>query len=204
MLRPKRSNLVLLATLLCGCTPFGFWIYDDPQVMLSRLAVRPGNQADLPYEFVVVVINCNDYDLTGTSLDLTLRTGGESRTLSYTTAFTVRNLESTNVKVPVALSPDSVLIFRDALTSVGDDVEVAGRLQVTTPIGRREVTFTRRGALTVAEVDTGSSNTSALRWVPGYGHFCVRHRAGPGDLFGGQTGKPIDNRSMAPVPFLHP
>ncbi len=188
----SRRNLAVLLSfvVLGGCTPLGAWIYDDPQVVFSRLTVRPGNQSGLPYDLVLTVYNCNDYDLTGTTLDLSLSAAGSPLSkVTYTDAFTIRNLETTNLTIPLALSPDSESGFWSALEVAGDNVELVGQLTLNTPIGPRRVRFGRRGSLAVSAMDR-TPLANAVRFTPGYGHFCQRRHLGPDDPFA-RAGNPL-------------
>ena len=191
MFRRLFSPSLLFPCLLIGCTPLGGWLYDDPQIAFSRLTERPNHEPGLPFDLVLIVYNCNDFDLTGTHLDLSLSVGGVAFSkVSWANAFNVKNLESTNLTVPLAVTADSAREL-EGLLSAGNEVELHGEVAVNTPVGRRLIPFAQRGTIALSSMDT-SSGSNSMRLAAGYGHWCRRGHSEPLRAPGRPRGIPID------------
>ena len=190
MFRPLSLSFLFLC-LLTGCTPLGGWLYDDPQIAFSRLTERPNHEPGMPFDLVLIVYNCNDFDLTGTHLDLSLSVGGVAFSrVSWANAFNVKNLESTNLTVPLAVTADSAREL-EGLLSAGNEVELHGEVAVNTPVGRRLIPFAQHGTIALSSVDSSSASNS-MRLAAGYGHWCRRGHSEPLRAPGRPQGIPLE------------
>jgi hypothetical protein len=139
-----RSALVLGASLTCGCTAVGAWIYDDPSFALRGVALHqqePGSGGADSLELVFIGCNRNDYELTGdafaTRLAIAGRTVGQGER-DRPVHLAVR--DTSRFTVMLALAPEGV-----ALDGARVPFDIAGSSAIHTPIGVRQVDFRLHG-----------------------------------------------------------
>ena len=142
-----RLALVLGASLSCGCTAMGAWVYDDPSFALRGVALHPQDStvagAQDSLELVFLGCNRNDYELTGDGFATRLAVGGKTvgqgerdRPIHLALRDTLR------FSVMLAVQPEGV-------GAEGQRVpfDINGTSEMQTPIGVRKVDFRLHGKL---------------------------------------------------------
>jgi len=139
-----RSAMALRASLACGCTAMGAWVYDDPSFALRAVALHqqePGTDGADSLELTFIGCNRNDYELTGDAFATRLAVGG--RTVGQGERDRPVHLavrDTSRFSVMLALSPEGVASGGDRLP-----FDIAGTSSVRTPIGVRQVDFRLHG-----------------------------------------------------------
>lgn len=130
-----------------ACTPLGLWVYDDPALEVSRVAVATERASESTVTVALDIRNPNDYDLSTTRFELRLRVDGR----------TVGHYERDSI-IPVPRSVTSTLSLPflaasargtslEALRSGEHRIVVEGRAVFTTPFGERRVRVANGGAM---------------------------------------------------------
>jgi LEA14-like dessication related protein len=135
--------------LLGACTPLGLWIYEDPVVTVSRVTFElPESRSSRPSPVMVAlaVHNRNDYPLSTTRMELSLRLDG----------IPIGRLKQDN-RVAVATDTVSTVALRlklekqataSRLLDSGSHIFlVSGRATFETPIGTRKVHFAEQAEM---------------------------------------------------------
>jgi len=139
-----RLALAVGASLVCGCTAVGAWLYDDPSFALRAVTLhqqQPGTGGADSLELIFIGCNRNDYELTGdgfaTRLAVAGRTVGEGER-DRPVHLSLR--DTSRFSVMLALSPEGV----DA-DGARVPFDIAGSGAMRTPIGVRQVGFRLHG-----------------------------------------------------------
>jgi LEA14-like dessication related protein len=144
-----RLRPILWVVPVLACTPLGLWVYDDPQVSVSRVRLAAESSAGTPPVLVALnVKNPNDYPLSSARVELRLRLDGMmvGRLARDSTVSFPKQATST---FAVALDPSSG-VGRDRLRTLGEGKHrfaVDGRTTFTTPFGKRKVRFSQEGEM---------------------------------------------------------
>lgn len=135
--------------LLAGCTPLGVWLYEEPRVTGSTVELQAdtvahgddGRRANV----VIHVRNPNAFDLATSRIEVAVELDGRRvEALALDTAITLRRNRSTRLVVPFSSGGDGAARVAGALDRPGPRLDLAGRLELETPIGRRRVRFASR------------------------------------------------------------
>jgi hypothetical protein len=140
----------LYGVLLGGCTPLGFWIYEDPVVTVSRVSLDLGHHRPAgvsPLVVALAVANRNDYPLSTKRVELSLRLDGvpigrldQDSTVDVGTD----TVSLVAMAVGAGTTPEQL----EALGSGTHMFAVRGRATFTTPIGQRKIRFAQEGPMT--------------------------------------------------------
>ncbi len=124
--------------MLAGCTSVGQWLYEDPSFALRGVVPHPQQGAD-SLELSFVACNLNDYELTSQTFVARLLLGGHPAGLGegdHPIHLGVR--DSSRFNVMLAVPPE-------ALAPAEVPFAIAAKLELTTPMGDREVNLKLRG-----------------------------------------------------------
>jgi hypothetical protein len=141
----RRLLVGLALTALAGCIPLGLWIYEDPRVEVTSVALDPAD-ATYPVRLDLSLSNVNDFDVQMLRVELNVRVNGSpvvDRVVESAAVFPARDKQIVQIGVsPADLAPGA----RPA--SFGTDgrrYSVDGYMILKTPIGERRIPFTRTG-----------------------------------------------------------
>ena len=130
-----------------ACTPLGGWLYSDPTFALSGVTTKyRGAPADT-LQFVLTGCNLHDFNLDGLTIEARLLVDGVPvGNLWVEKAFLLKLRDSVEVLVPVEMPRTD----GPPLHAKGDDLmtaayELNGRVEVSTPIGIRQVALRQHG-----------------------------------------------------------
>jgi LEA14-like dessication related protein len=131
-----------------ACTPLGLWIYDDPEVSVSRVRLSAESSALNPVLVALDVRNPNDYPVSTTRVELRLRLDGLTiGKLARDSSISFPQLRTSTFAV--ALDPSSG-VDPARLRTIGPGKHrfaVDGRTTFTTPFGPRKVRFAQEGEM---------------------------------------------------------
>jgi LEA14-like dessication related protein len=154
-MRHTKWSRALPVLVLGACTPVGLWLYRDPVVTVSRITLQLGTSqpsGPSPLTVALAVQNPNDYPVSTSQLELSLRLDGvpmgEFRRDS-TVALATDTVATVSLALPLAEQATS-----DHLKSLGTGTHkfaVRGRATFQTPIGKRKVRFAQEGAMIFGE-----------------------------------------------------
>lgn len=140
----RAAGLVLLGS----CTPLGLWIYEDPVVTVSRVTLEL-REAPSPASPVVVALdvhNRNDYPLSSTRMEVSLRLDGiPIGGLRQDSTLPVPMEGVSTVALPLALEKRATPSQLRTLDPGSHRYLVSGRATFQTPIGTRRVRFAEEG-----------------------------------------------------------
>lgn len=134
---------------LVACTPLGLWMYEDPAVTVSRVRLDAAARDTQPVIVALDLRNPNDYALSATSVQFSLRL---DELAIGQLAYTINSVEVPKAgisTVTVPLMPDrgTTPARLKALSSGVHRFAVQGEATFTTPIGSRRVRFAEEGEL---------------------------------------------------------
>ena len=136
--------------LLGNCTALGLWIYEDPVVTVSRvtLELMETRSSTSPVVVALAVHNPNDYPLSTTRMEVSLRLNGVpiGRLRQDSTVQVAMEAVST-VALPLALEKRATPSRLQALSTGSHRFAVSGRATFETPIGTRRVRFAEEGEM---------------------------------------------------------
>ncbi len=148
---------------MLACTPLGLWVYDDPQVSVSRvrLSAESSGAGTPPVLVALNVRNPNDYPISSARVELRLRLDGMTvgRLARDSTVSFPRYTTST---FAVALDPSSG-VGPARLRTLGAGKHrfaVDGRTTFTTPFGKRKVRFAQEGEMSFGRPASPASGPS--------------------------------------------
>jgi LEA14-like dessication related protein len=150
---------IVWVVAVLGCTPLGLWVYDDPQVSVSRVRLLAEASAGTPPVLVALdVKNPNDYPVTSARVELRLRLDGMTvgRLAQDSAVSFPKQATST---FAVALDPSSS-VGPARLRTFGSGKHrfaVDGRTTFTTPFGKRKVRFAQEGEMTFGQPTSSAS-----------------------------------------------
>lgn len=160
MIRRGWSRAVGLM-LLGGCTPLGFWLYQDPVVTVSRITLESGKSRRPGSSSVIVALavqNLNDYPLSTERLELSLRLDGIAiGTLRRDSTVPVADDTVSTVALALPVEKQAASAHLQTLGSGTHRFAVRGRATFRTPFGTQKVSFTQVGAMVFSERPDGSS-----------------------------------------------
>lgn len=126
----------------------GLWIYEDPVVTVSRvtLELRGTRSSTSPVMVALAVHNRNDYPLSSTRMELSLRLDGVTigRSIQDSTLPVSMKGVST-VVLPLALEKRATPLQLRTLDTGSHRFVVSGRATFQTPTGARKVRFAEEG-----------------------------------------------------------
>jgi LEA14-like dessication related protein len=137
-----------LFLLLGSCTPLGLWIYEDPVVTVSRvtLELRKTPSSTSPVVVALAVHNRNDYPLSTTRMEVSLRLDGiPIGWLRQDSTLPVPTEGVSTVALPLALESRATPSQLRTLDTGSHRFAVRGRATFQTPIGTRKVRFAEEG-----------------------------------------------------------
>ena len=141
----RAAGLVLLGS----CTPLGLWIYEDPVVTVSRvtLELREIRPSTSPVVVALVVHNRNDYPLSSTRMEVSLRLDGiPIGGVRQDSTLPVPMEGVSTVALPLALEKGATPSHLRTFVDTGSHrFAVNGRATFQTPIGTRRVRFAEEG-----------------------------------------------------------
>ncbi|MBA3317197.1 MAG: LEA type 2 family protein [Gemmatimonadales bacterium] len=131
-----------------GCTPLGLWVYDDPELEVSRVRLSHDSTGATPVVLGLAVSNPNDYDLSTARLELQLRlddvTVGQ---FSRDSIIPLPKSAIADFTLPLTMPAGLARARIRALSSGTRHFAVEGRATFSTPFGLREVRFAHQGDL---------------------------------------------------------
>ena len=137
--------------VLAACTPLGLWIYEDPVVTVSHVTLQlrePGSSAASPVMVALAVHNRNDYPLSTTRMELSLRLDGiPIGRLKQDNRVRVATDTISTVALPLKLEKQATPSHLRTLDSGRHVFLVSGRATFETPIGTRKVHFAEQGEM---------------------------------------------------------
>jgi hypothetical protein len=145
----SRLRPIIWVVAVLACTPLGLWVYDDPQVSVSRVRLSAeslGRAA--PVLVALDVKNPNDYPISTARVELRLKLDGQT-VGRLARDSTVSLPQQTTSTFAVALNPSSG-VGPVQLRTFGTGLHrfaVDGRTTFTTPFGKRKVRFAQEGQM---------------------------------------------------------
>ena len=132
-----------------ACTPLGLWMYEDPAVTVSRVRLDADARGTPPVIVALDLRNPNDYALSATSVQFSLRLdelpiGQLTHTIS---SVEVPKVGTSTVAVPLEPDQGTTPARLKALSSGMHQFAVEGEATFATPIGSRRVRFAEEGEL---------------------------------------------------------
>lgn len=141
---------VLAAVLLGGCTPLGLWLYQDPEVTVSRITLETGGTgaSRTPVVVALALRNVNDYPVSTKRMELALRLDGVAiGQLKQESSVAVATDTVSTIALPLPLAKRVTREHLKSLASGTHSFAVRGRATFRTPIGTRDVRFAQEGSL---------------------------------------------------------
>ena len=134
---------------LVACTPLGLWMYEDPAVTVSRVRVGADARGATPVIVALDLRNPNDYALSATSVQFSLRLdelpiGQRTHTSS---SVELPKAGTSTVAVPLVPDEGTTPARLKTLSSGVHRFAVEGEATFATPIGNRRVRFAEEGEL---------------------------------------------------------
>ena len=140
-----------LGVLVGACTPLGLWIYEDPVVTVSRVTLElrePRSSTASPVMVALAVHNRNDYPLSTTRMELSLRLDGiPIGRLKQDNRVEVATDTVSTVALPLKLEKQATPSHLRTLDRGSHVFLVSGRATFETPIGTRKVHFAEQGEM---------------------------------------------------------
>jgi LEA14-like dessication related protein len=136
--------------LLGACTPVGLWIYEDPVVSVSRVTLElrePRSSRSSPVVVALNVHNRNDFPLSTTRMELSLRLDGIPIGLKQDNRVAVATDGVSTVALPLKLEKQATPSHLRTLDTGSHVFLVSGRATFETPIGTRKVKFAEQGEM---------------------------------------------------------
>ena len=137
--------------LLGACTPLGLWIYEDPVVSVSRVTLElrePRSSTSSPVVVALDLHNRNDYPLSTTRMELSLRLDGiPIGRLKQDNRVAVATDGVSTVALPLKLERQATPSRLRTLDTGSHVFLVSGRATFETPIGTRKVHFAEQGEM---------------------------------------------------------
>jgi LEA14-like dessication related protein len=135
--------------VLVACTPLGLWMYEDPAVTVSRVRLNAEARGTPPVIVALDLRNPNDYALSATSVQFSLRLDelpiGQ---LSHAnSSVEVPKAGTSTVAVPLEPDQGTTPARLKMLSSGVHRFAVEGEATFATPIGNRRVRFAEEGEL---------------------------------------------------------
>lgn len=131
-----------------SCTPLGVWIYEDPEVTVSRVRVGSDSLSPAPVLVALDLQNPNDYPVSTVHVQLSLELDdlpvGE---LSQDSTVVLPEDATSTVALPLVLGAGVPLARLTRLRGGTHKFTVMGRAEFTTPLGTRKVRFAQEGDL---------------------------------------------------------
>jgi LEA14-like dessication related protein len=148
---PTTITRAAFGVLLGACTPLGLWIYEDPVVTVSRVTLElrePRSSASSPVVVALAVHNRNDFPLSTTRMELSLRLDGiPIGRLKQNNRVAVATDTISTVALPLKLEKQATPSHLRTLDSGSHVFLVSGRATFETPIGTRKVHFAEQGEM---------------------------------------------------------
>jgi LEA14-like dessication related protein len=142
---------VIVAMSLPGslsCTPLGLWLYEDPEVTVSRVRLGSDSLSAAPVLVALDLQNRNDYPISTVHLQLSLALDdlpvGE---LSQDSTVVVPKTATSTVALPLVLGAGVPATRLTRIRNGTHKFTVMGRAEFTTPVGTRRVRFAQEGDL---------------------------------------------------------
>jgi LEA14-like dessication related protein len=137
--------------LLGACTPLGLWMYEDPVVTVARVTLQlrePRSSTASPVIVALAVHNRNDYPLSSTRMEVSLRLDGVPiGRLKQDSTVAVATDTVSIVALPLALEKQATPSRLQGLDTGSHRFAVTGRATFRTPIGTRKVRFAEEGEM---------------------------------------------------------
>ena len=137
--------------LLGACTPLGLWIYEDPVITVSRVTLElrePRSSAGSPVVVALAVHNRNDFPLSTTRMEVSLRLDGVPiGRLKQDSTVSVATDGVSTVALPLKLERQATRSRLQGLDTGSHTFLVSGRATFETPIGTRKVRFAEQGEM---------------------------------------------------------
>ena len=149
-MRRMRSIRGAGLVLLGSCTPLGLWMYEDPVVTVARvtLELRDTRSAAPPVVVALALDNRNDYPLSTTRMEVSLRLDGVPiGRLRQDSTVEVPMEGVSTVALPLALEKRATPSHLRTLGGGSHRFAVSGRATFQTPIGTRKVRFAEEGKM---------------------------------------------------------
>jgi hypothetical protein len=135
---------LLLTAAIGGCTPLGIWMYEEPRVEVSEIAVDPSVGAAFPVQVSLSVSNANDFEVSLLRVRLRFVVGGHpivDRDLSTAADFAARDRQVIRIGVAAGdLAPGA-----NPRAAEAQPYTIDGYAILKTPIGERLIRFERIG-----------------------------------------------------------
>jgi LEA14-like dessication related protein len=159
-MRRMGSTGAACLVLLGSCTPLGLWMYEDPVVTVSRvtLELRKTRSSTSPVVVALAVHNRNDYPLSTTRMEVSLRLDGiPIGRLRQDSTLPVPMEGVSTVALPLALETRATPSQLRTLDAGSHRFAVRGRATFQTPIGIRRVRFAEEGDMIFGQRPSQSS-----------------------------------------------
>jgi len=138
----------VVMTPMLGCTPLGIWVYQDPEVTVSRVRVGSDSLSPAPVLVALDLQNPNDYPLSTVRVELSLALDDlPVGNLNQDSTVVLPQEATSTMALPLVLA-DGVPMGRLAALNGGTHrFTVTGHAEISTPFGSRKVRFAQEGAL---------------------------------------------------------
>ena len=159
---PIAGLLLTLLTSVGACSAISE-MFVEPDVQLERVVVRGVDITGGNLDLIVGVDNPNSFTLQGTKLEVGFDVEGQHLgEIAYDNDFSVTEKGRTTLTLPMAFAWAGVgSAVRAALRSGDLPYRMKGQVELRTPLGRKQVPFTREGRVALTRL------ARALA-IPGY------------------------------------
>ena len=152
---------------MLACTPLGLWVYDDPQVSVSRVRLSAEVSGRNPVLVALAVRNPNDYPVSTARVEVRLRLDGLTvGSLARDSTIAFPQMKTSTFAVALDPSNDVGLAQLQNFRSGMHRFAVDGRTTFRTPFGPRGVRFAQEGQMSFgspAPPASGPSGPGASR-----------------------------------------
>lgn len=148
----------MIALASGACTPLGLWVYEEPNVEVTGIAVDAAANAEFPLQIGLSVSNANDFEVSLLRVQVRFLVGGNTlveRELPTAALFPARDRRV--VKIGVASSDLLPGAGRRVVAGASQRYYLDGYAILKTPLGERRIPFLRTGVgLSAAELARAS------------------------------------------------
>jgi hypothetical protein len=151
--------MVLVLPASVNCTPLGLWMYEDPEVTVSRVRVGIDSVTKAPVTVALDLLNPNDYPLSTVRVELSLELDHRPiGRLDQASKVDLPQGGTSTVALPLELRSGVAVRSFVGFGSGTHRFLVIGEAEFRTPFGKRQVRFAQEGDL---RFETPSSPASA-------------------------------------------
>ncbi|HEX3233549.1 MAG TPA: LEA type 2 family protein [Gemmatimonadales bacterium] len=141
-----------------ACTPLGLWVYNDPEVSVSRVRLPAESSEEMPVVVALAVRNPNDFPIATARVELQLQLDG--LTVGWLTSDSTVSFPQFATSILAVALDRSTGVGPAQLRILGIGTHafaVHGRTTFTTPFGKRKIRFAQEGKMTFGQTASRAS-----------------------------------------------